>query len=121
MPPRQREGMQQGSTEMDMDLDVPAAKATKRPAAAVEDIEDDEDQRLEERLRTKVHKANFWTYPPDISQTLHEGRALVIRTQAHVARAYRCLEESDRRCREYLAARAAAATSGQRLAAASDP
>ena len=44
---------------MDMDLDVPAAKATKRPAAAVEDIEDDEDQRLEERLRTKVHKANF--------------------------------------------------------------
>ena len=56
-----------------------------------------------------MHKANFWTYPPDISQTLHEGRALVIRTQAHVARAYRCLEESDRRCREYLAARAAAA------------
>lgn len=71
--------MQQGSTEMDMDLDVAAAKGmnSKRPAAAaVEDLDDDEERRLEEQLRTKVHKANFGAYPPDISEILHKGRVV---------------------------------------------
>ncbi|RLN09658.1 hypothetical protein C2845_PM11G01120 [Panicum miliaceum] len=108
--------MQQGSTEMDMDLDVPAAKGMKRPAAdAVEDLDDDdEERRLEEQLRTKVPKANFWAYayPPHISALLQKGRLLKIRTEANIARTNKVLEESARRCRDYLAAAAAAGTSG---------
>ena len=39
----------------------------------MEDLDDDEGRRLEEQLRTKVHKANFWAYPPEHQRDPAEG------------------------------------------------
>ena len=39
----------------------------------MDDLDDDEGRRLEEQLRTKVHKANFWAYPPEHQRDPAEG------------------------------------------------
>ncbi|CAL5023239.1 unnamed protein product [Urochloa decumbens] len=83
---------------MEMDLDVAAAKRTKRPAAAVQDLEDDEERRLEEELRTKAPKGNFWAvHPPEISEVLRQTRILRIRTAACIASSVKCTEDFSRR------------------------
>lgn len=83
----QRRRNRQESMEMDMNLDVGAAKGVKRPTAAVEDLEDDGgERRFEEKLRTKVHKGRCWVHPPEIRLLLQQMRIQRMRTADCIAR-----------------------------------